>query len=87
MERRALLTAMALAVVAAVGAYALLATVHIDVQMKVVGFDGGELDLPWFGPALTVFIVVVVVGGGVGTLAWWAYRFVRARLTRRGPWS
>jgi len=36
---------------------------------------------------VAVFMVLLVVVGGVGTLAWWAYRAIKERSRPSGPWS
>ena len=40
-----------------------------------------------FTGVVAVFVVLLVVVGGVGTLAWWTYRAVQARRRRSGPWG
>lgn len=87
MERRVVLTVMALAAIFAAGVYVVLAVAHLEVRLVFSGPDRRPIAGSWFDKAAAVFMLTLVVGGGVGTLIWWSYKFVRARLSRRGPWS
>lgn len=72
--------------VVAGSAWALLALIHGDFSVRVVPVRRSA-GADWWSTAIGLTLYPLVIGGGLATLAWWTYKFLRDRLRRRGPWG